>query len=138
MGQILGKALKDLPRSDIILATKVGRYHYEEFDFSTDNIIKSVNTSLERLQTDYIDLVQCHDIEFVNIQQALSIRFSFHEERLGGRRNSPSFAKTKGIWKSQANRHHGVPIENLYDRFGPSTARNRRHHSFLLSQYAFR
>ena len=67
--QVLGKALKTLPRSEIVLSTKVGRYGPEEFDFSYDTIIASIHQSLQRLQVDYIDLIQCHDIEFVHLDQ---------------------------------------------------------------------
>ena len=34
------------------------------FDFSAERVIKSVDESLERLQVDYVDLIQVHDMEF--------------------------------------------------------------------------
>lgn len=43
---------------------QVGRYGADEFDFSAERVTASVAESLARLQTDYIDLIQCHDIEF--------------------------------------------------------------------------
>ncbi len=61
----LGKALKG-HRDKIILASKCGRYDLEEFDFSRDRILSSINESLKRLQTDYLDIYQLHDIEFVD------------------------------------------------------------------------
>ena len=64
----LGRALKG-KRKDIYLATKCGRYGLHDFDFSYDRIIRSIDESLERLQTDYVDLFQLHDIEFVSRQQ---------------------------------------------------------------------
>lgn len=48
--QVLGRALKDLPREKIIVATKVGRYDSDTFDFSAERVTKSVHESLERLQ----------------------------------------------------------------------------------------
>ena len=48
--QVLGRALKDLPREQIIVATKVGRYGTDTFDFSAERVTKSVHESLERLQ----------------------------------------------------------------------------------------
>lgn len=48
--QVLGRALKDLPREQIFVATKVGRYGSDTFDFSADRVTKSVHESLERLQ----------------------------------------------------------------------------------------
>ncbi|KAK7010209.1 L-galactose dehydrogenase [Biomphalaria glabrata] len=64
---ILGKALKDIPRSSYYIATKVGRYEKDVtkmFDFSTDKTFWSVNQSLNLLGLEYIDVIQIHDIEF--------------------------------------------------------------------------
>jgi L-galactose dehydrogenase len=67
----LGKALQG-KRQEIILATKCGRYGLKEFDFSYDRIITSVDESLKRLKTDYLDLMQLHDIEFGSKEQVLN------------------------------------------------------------------
>lgn len=64
---VLGKALKEVPRSSYFLSTKVGRYKadpLEMFDFTAKRTIKSVDESLERLGIDYIDVIQVHDPEF--------------------------------------------------------------------------
>ena len=58
--RVLGKALTR-DRSEVILATKVGRLPGGEFDFSIMNIRESVYKSLKRLNTDYIDILQLHD-----------------------------------------------------------------------------
>ena len=68
---VLGKALKELPRDAYYLATKVGRYHDREFDFSAERVTKSIEESMERMNVDYIDLIQTHDIEFVHLDQIL-------------------------------------------------------------------
>lgn len=60
----LGKALKQLPRDSFVLSTKVGRYDSDVFDFSAERVKRSVEESMERLGVDYIDIIQCHDIEF--------------------------------------------------------------------------
>lgn len=75
---MLGKALKDLPRDKIFVTSKCGRYDEAEFDFSPDRVRKSVKESLQRLQLDYLDLVHCHDIEFVNIDQVMGMIFPKH------------------------------------------------------------
>lgn len=62
--RVLGKALAGLPRDQIVVATKVGRYGAEEFDFSAERVTRCFHESLERLQLSYVDIVQCHDIEF--------------------------------------------------------------------------
>ncbi|MBN7811231.1 aldo/keto reductase [Algoriphagus sp. H41] len=61
----LGKALEG-KRKDIILASKCGRYDLQDFDFSRKKILQSIDESLTRLKTDYLDLFQLHDIEFVD------------------------------------------------------------------------
>ena len=61
---VLGRALKGIPRDKYYLATKVGRYGDAEFDFSARRVTASVDESLQRLNLDTIDVIQCHDIEF--------------------------------------------------------------------------
>ena len=65
----MGHGLKGLPREQVILATKVGRYDKAKFDFSAETVTKSVHESLKRLQVEYIDLIQTHDIEFGDLDQ---------------------------------------------------------------------
>lgn len=67
--QVLGTALRGVDRSSYVLATKVGRYGQHEFDFGARRVERSVHESLQRLGTDHLDLVQCHDIEFGDLDQ---------------------------------------------------------------------
>ena len=69
---VLGKVLKDVPRDQYYLATKVGRYGADEFDFSARRVLASIEESLVRLGVDYIDLIQCHDIEFGSLAQVVN------------------------------------------------------------------
>ncbi len=57
----LGEVLKDVPRQSYILATKL-YFPMTETDsgLSRVQIHKQLNDSLKRLQTDYVDLYQCH------------------------------------------------------------------------------
>jgi L-galactose dehydrogenase len=66
---LLGIALKGVPRESYLLSTKLGRYDLQHFDFSARRVIESVDVSLHRLGTDHLDIVLCHDIEFVPMQQ---------------------------------------------------------------------
>jgi aryl-alcohol dehydrogenase-like predicted oxidoreductase len=66
---LLGVALRDVPRSDYLLCTKLGRYDLPHFDFSAKRVAESVDVSLHRLGTDHLDIILCHDIEFVPMQQ---------------------------------------------------------------------
>jgi L-galactose dehydrogenase len=68
----LGKALTPAKRDSVILCTKAGRYGFSDFDFSPGRIRKSVEDSLSALQTDYLDVLQLHDIEFVDIEPVLT------------------------------------------------------------------
>ena len=66
---LLGVALRDVPRDQYTLCTKLGRYDLHHFDFSPRRVAESVDVSLHRLGTDHLDIVLCHDIEFVEMQQ---------------------------------------------------------------------
>jgi D-threo-aldose 1-dehydrogenase len=75
----LGKALRDKPRDEFVLATKVGRLLRADappepgqafrgtppvnpmFDFTYDGVMRSVGESLERLQLERIDILHIHD-----------------------------------------------------------------------------
>jgi L-galactose dehydrogenase len=66
----LGKALAGR-RDKVVLATKCGRYGVDEFNYSARHIAATFEESLRRLQTDYIDVLQVHDVEFGDIQQII-------------------------------------------------------------------
>jgi len=66
---LLGIALKGVPRESYTLCTKLGRYDLAHFDFSAKRVAESVDVSLHRLGTDHLDIILCHDIEFVPMQQ---------------------------------------------------------------------
>lgn len=75
----VGKIIKDIPRQAYYIATKTCRYDRtgpNQFDFSYERTMKSINESLERLGVDYIDLYQLHDVEFAdNIDEVISGAF---------------------------------------------------------------
>ncbi|XP_058168993.1 uncharacterized protein LOC131284155 [Anopheles ziemanni] len=65
--EVLGKALRTIPRGAYYVATKVARYERDferMFDYSAKKTRESVDKSLKLLGVDYIDVVQIHDIEF--------------------------------------------------------------------------
>lgn len=67
---VLGKALKRIPRDKYFLSTKVGRYGKDgvnSWDYSAKRAIESVYESMERLNVDFIDLINVHDIEFQSL-----------------------------------------------------------------------
>lgn len=73
--KVLGKALKEIPRDKYYLSTKVGRYGKDgknTWDYSGKRAKESVYESMERLNVDYIDLINVHDIEFADLNQVVN------------------------------------------------------------------
>ncbi|MEM0924697.1 MAG: aldo/keto reductase, partial [Planctomycetota bacterium] len=66
---LLGRILHEIPRDSYLLSTKLGRYAPQHFDFSARRVAESIDISLERMGLDHLDMVFCHDIEFVDLDQ---------------------------------------------------------------------
>ena len=66
---MLGIALRDVPRESYLLGTKLGRYDRTHFDFSAKRVAESIDVSLHRMGVEYLDIILCHDIEFVDMAQ---------------------------------------------------------------------
>lgn len=62
---LLGELLRSYPRESYVLATKV-YYPMSDTDsgLSRGQIRKQIDASLSRLQTDYVDLYQCHRFDY--------------------------------------------------------------------------
>ncbi|XP_004504882.3 L-galactose dehydrogenase [Cicer arietinum] len=110
--KVLGKALKALnvPRSEYIVATKCGRYG-DGFDFSAERVTRSIEESLERLQLDYVDILQCHDIEFGSLDQIVN-------------ETIPALQKLKEAGKTRFIGITGLPLgifTYVLDRVPPGT-----------------
>src|SRR5215210_2122063 len=97
---LLSIALKGVPRESYTLCTKLGRYDLAHFDFSARRVAESVDVSLHRLGTDYLDIVLCHDIEFVPMQQIV-------EETIPALRRAQAAGKVRCIGVS------GYPMKAL-------------------------
>ncbi|PSR55021.1 aldo/keto reductase [Adhaeribacter arboris] len=95
----LGKALEG-KRKDIFLATKCGRYGLQDFDFSYNRILRSIDESLVRLKTDYVDVLQLHDIEFGDKHQVLNEAI-------------PAVQKIKELGKARFIGITGLPVRYL-------------------------
>ena len=73
--EVLGAALKEggIAREDVVIASKCGivspgmdpSYEYKAYDLSAGYIKSSVEASLKRMDTDYIDLFQPHRIDYL-------------------------------------------------------------------------
>ena len=66
---LLGRVLPEIPRDQYYLGTKLGRYAGSHFDFSAKRVAESVDVSLERMKVEHLDIVLCHDLEFVEMSQ---------------------------------------------------------------------
>jgi aryl-alcohol dehydrogenase-like predicted oxidoreductase len=66
---MLGQVLPDIPRDSYTLSTKLGRYAPQHFDFTARRVAESIDISLERMRVEHLDIVFCHDIEFVDLDQ---------------------------------------------------------------------
>ncbi|MBI1355262.1 MAG: hypothetical protein GC160_13015 [Acidobacteria bacterium] len=97
----LGQALRGR-RDRVILATKCCRDTADGFDFSARRVTDSLDESLRRLGTDYVDLLQIHDIEFGDRRQIL-------EEALPAARRAQQAGKARWIGVT------GLQLEMLED-----------------------
>ncbi len=110
--KVLGAALKQIPRDQVYISTKVGRYWLngeKYWDYSAKTVIKSVDSSLHRLHLDHIDFIHCHDIEFADLNQII-------EETL------PALHQLKETGKVHYVGITGLPLENfrfIIDRVSP-------------------
>jgi aryl-alcohol dehydrogenase-like predicted oxidoreductase len=65
--QVLGRAIRDLPREELVIATKL--YHHilpdarRYGDLSGDYVPQACEASLRRMGIDHIDLYQCHSFD---------------------------------------------------------------------------
>jgi L-galactose dehydrogenase len=95
---VLGLGLRDLPRDSFVLGTKVGRYDSSTFDFSAQHVFRSVEDSMKRLGVDYLDIVQCHDVEFGDLDVIV-------------RETIPALVRLKEAGKIRAIGITGYPLE---------------------------
>lgn len=97
----LGQALSGL-REKVVISTKCGRYDTASFDFSAARIQASINESLRRLRTDYVDIFYAHDIEFANREQVVN-------------ETIPALKKLKQQGKARLIGITGYPLKLLAD-----------------------
>ncbi|MCU1293621.1 MAG: hypothetical protein JWP08_2471 [Bryobacterales bacterium] len=97
----LGVALQG-KRDRVVLSTKLGRYDKASFDFSAARVQSSIDESLARLRTDYVDLLIAHDVEFGDREQIIT-------ETLPAMRRVQESGKARFIGIS------GLPLKILAD-----------------------
>ena len=92
--------------------TKCGRFGVEKsaFDYSPKSIRRSVERSLKRLNTDYLDVVYLHDVEFV-AEEVMPRRSGDHESALN------VDAKLYGLAEGQEAKVWGKGDQTILDAF---------------------
>lgn len=73
------------PRESYLLMTKCGRIAADKFDYSPEWIRQSVARSLERMHTDYLDVVFTHDCEFLTVEEAVAAVGALFELKAAGK-----------------------------------------------------
>ena len=106
----LGKWMKSKPRDQIVLATKARGRMWDGPNgegLSRVHIMKAFDDSLRRLQTDYVDLYQCHHPDettpLEETLRALDDLVSVGKVRYIGLSNFPAWQVTRAMWLSDKN-----------------------------------
>lgn len=132
--EIVGRWLKTKDRDSIILASKVaGPSHLwikapirgGKTSLDRHHIMRAVESSLTRLQTDYIDLYQTHwpdpDMPYEETLRALDDLVASGKVRVVGCSNETAWGLTKSLWQSDL--HGLVRYETIQNNF---SLNNRR------------
>ena len=124
--QILGRALRGR-RDEMVIATKsngIVGHDVNDRGLSRRHIIRQVETSLRRLETDYIDLYYAHDPDpDTPLEQTLAAYDDLIRQgkiRYVGLSNHPAWQVTQALWIADDRRLH-APVAaqvkyNLIDR----------------------
>ncbi|QIX60614.1 aldo/keto reductase [Hymenobacter sp. BT18] len=123
---IIGKWLKQRGRrDDVVIATKVGwEVNPENKGLKKDYILRAVEGSLKRLQTDYIDLYQSHrDDPTTPVAETLEAYAQLVKEGKVRAIGASNFSAARLRESLEASAQHGFPryeslqpLYNLYDR----------------------
>ena len=131
--KVLGRALKGGLRQKVLIASKCGlvwnEKHESHNDLSRKNILREIDESLERLQTDYIDIYQLHwpdpstPIEetaqvLSEIKQAGKIRHiglsNFSQKDVETFMSMVEIDEQQGLYnmlERNTSSYHGIPLE---------------------------
>lgn len=125
---IIGKWLKGKNRRDVVVATKVRGRMWNGVNgegLSRQHIIQAVEDSLERLQTDYIDLYQTHwfdaNTPLEETLSALDMLIQQGKIRYAGCSNYSAWRLTKACWVADV---HNI---TRYDCLQPNYSIFHRH-----------
>jgi len=115
--EFVGKAIKNR-RHEVILASKFSRSMGESPNFrggSRYYIMKAIDASLKRLQTDHIDLYQMHEPDpntpIEETLRTLDDLVKAGKVRYIGTSNFPAWQLCEAMWKSRSNNLHSFITE---------------------------
>lgn len=107
--KLIGKVFEN-KRKNLIYATKVGYLNYKgEQDFSSKFIVKSLDESLKRLKTDYVDILQMHDIPIQTIENSDDLLETLHLLKKKGK------CRYFGVSNKTQNEAKEVIKKNLFE-----------------------
>ena len=69
---VIGKALKSIPRSEVVIATKV-QIHKNDQWATPAQVVASIDKSLQVLGTDYVDVLNLHGVELHEYDHAINV-----------------------------------------------------------------
>ena len=132
--EIVGRWMKTKPRDAIILATKVAGPGHGWINppirggksgLDRHHVVRAIEGSLKRLDTDYIDLYQTHwpdhDFYYEETLRALEELVDAGKVRVLGCSNETSWGLTRSLWMADV---HGLPrYETIQNNF---SLNNRR------------
>jgi len=122
---IIGKWMKERGnRHDVVIATKVGGDMGQGRTLSKKHILQAVEGSLQRLQTDYIDLYQSHyDDQDTSIEETLETYKQLVQQGKVRIIGASNFSKERLAQSLEISEKNGYPVYrtlqplyNLYDR----------------------
>ncbi len=67
----IGDALQRLDREEYVISTKVGRMRSAAADFTRDGVLRSLESSLERLHTDHVEVLWIDDPDEHSFEQVM-------------------------------------------------------------------
>src|SRR5689334_1794010 len=117
--QILGRTLRGR-RDEMVIATKsngIVGHNINDRGLSRRHIIRQVETSLQRLQTDYIDLYYAHDPDpYTPLEQTLAAYDDLIRQgkiRYVGLSNHPAWQLIQALWIADDRRLHAPAVAQV-------------------------
>ncbi len=118
----IGKWMQTKPRDQIVLATKARGRMWDGPNgegLSRVHIMKAIDDSLRRLQTDYVDLYQCHHPDettpLEETLRALDDLVRVGKVRYIGLSNFPAWQVTRALWL--ADKYNLAPVVSVQPHY---------------------